>query len=54
MVILLGRTELLSGDRNVLFSLSYKSRVGDVRPPPPGEYGVDGAQQNIIFPENEV
>ena len=28
--------------------------MGDVRPPPPGAYGVQGAEENIIFPENEV
>ena len=32
----------------------WKLRVGDVRPPPPGAWGVTGAGESVIFPENKV
>ena len=58
------QTTLISGDIDADFDCDeiamswiliwWKARVGDVRPPPPGAWGVTGAGESGIFPENKV
>ena len=56
------QTTSISGDedddyQNIMISSNSKHsklRVGDVRPPPPGAWGVKDAGEIGSFPENEV